>query len=179
LVASLSLSGCGNDSSAAGPGPDTLIGSAAPRLRGPDLVGGGRIDVASLPDRPTVVAFWLYACPHCKEFVPALQQAWDEAQPDANIVTVALQYDHPDQVDTSGGFASSAEFVAATGLRLPTVTGGFGDAASRWRLHGVPTVFVLAPDRTIRAVFAGEPAVADVLAAVAAASASPSASPSA
>lgn len=157
---------CGGSTDDAGPGPATLVGSKAPALSGPDLTGTGSIDLASMAGKPTVVVFWLYACPHCREFVPAFQAAWQEAAPDANVVTVGLTYDDPSKIQADPGYDSPEAFVRSTGLALPTIESTMRSQSAAWDLQTMPTVFVLGPDLTVRAAFDGDPAPSDVLGAL-------------
>jgi thiol-disulfide isomerase/thioredoxin len=154
---------CSGSTDDAGPGPATLVGSKAPALSGPDLTGTGSIDLASMAGKPTVVVFWLYACPHCREFVPAFQTAWQAAAPDANVVTVGMTYDDPSQIQADPGYDSPEAFVRSTGLALPTIETSIGSQSAAWHLQTMPTVFVLGPDLTIRAAFDGDPAPSKIL----------------
>jgi thiol-disulfide isomerase/thioredoxin len=154
---------CGGSADDAGPGPAALVGSKAPALSGPDLKGNGSIDLASMAGKPTVVIFWLYACPHCREFVPAFQAAWQAAAPDADVVTVGMTYDDPSTIQADPGYDSPEAFVRATGLVLPTIESPMRSQSDAWHLRTMPTVFVLGPDLTVRAAFEGDPTPSAVL----------------
>jgi len=159
---------CGGSDQDPAPNPATMVGVKAPALSGPNLAGDGTVDLAELTGKPTVVAFWLYACPHCKAFIPALQDAWNEASPDANIVTVGMEYDDPSKIEPDEGYESPEAFITSTGLTFPTVTGTFSTEAAAWHIQSTPTVFVIGPDGTITAAFDGEPDPQEILDAVAA-----------
>jgi len=165
LVTAAACGGSGEEPAA---DPATMVGSKAPELSGQNLAGDGTVDLAEMTGKPTVVAFWLYACPHCKGFIPALQDAWNEAAPDANIVTVGMEYDDPSKIEADPGYGSPQEFIESTGLTLPTVTGTFSAESEAWHLQSTPTVFVIGPDGTITAAFDGEPEPQEILDAVAA-----------
>ncbi len=145
LMTAVACGGAANDNR---PSPATMVGAKAPALSGPDLTGKGSIDLASMAGKPTVVVFWLYACPHCREFVPAFQDAWEKAALDANVVTVGMTYDNPSQIQTDPGYDSPEAFVRSTGLTLPTVESTMKAESDAWHLQSTPTVFVLGPDLT-------------------------------
>jgi peroxiredoxin len=155
-VLAAGLSACSPGDGQAGPAAaESLVGSVAPALSGAALMGDGRIDLRSMTGKPTVVAFWLYACPHCIESIPALQQAWDQAAPDANILTVGMAYDDPSTVDLVKGYGSPQEFVATTGLTLPSLAAKWSSEETTWKLEQTPTVFVLDANHVVRNVFVG------------------------
>ncbi len=152
----VALAACSSADAGSGPAAaEALVGSVAPPLTGADLTGDGRIDLRSMTGKPTVVAFWLYACPHCIESIPALQHAWDQAAPDANILTVGMDYDDPSTVDPVKGYGSPQEFVATTGLTLPTLAAKWSREETTWKLEQTPTVFVLDANHVVRNVFVG------------------------
>ena len=152
LTASLAACSSGEQTEAAA---QSLVGTQAPALSGPDLIDRGTLDLTSMEGKPTVVAFWLYACPHCEEEIPDLQAAWKAGHPDANIVTVGMEYDDPNHVDTTDGFRSPEDFVTATGLTLPTLQANWSTEGARWKVEETPTVFVLDGNHVVRSVFVG------------------------
>lgn len=135
------------------PAAEALVGSSAPELSGENLTAEGILDLASMEGKPTAVVFWFPECPHCQENVPALQAAWEEIADEANILTVGMVREDPD-LDVTAGFETPRAFVATTGLSLPTVLSDWVTERDRWKLEGVPTVFLLDGDQIVRRVMA-------------------------
>jgi thiol-disulfide isomerase/thioredoxin len=143
-----------------------ITGEPAPPLAGPALDGDGTIDLASLKGRPTVVVFWLPWCEHCRELLPELDAAWKAASPDANILTVGMEYDDPDS-EPPPGFENAGSFVETTGLDLPSIAGDWDRGRDDWGFRSVPTVFLLDADHVVRDVVRGRATdAAEILAAV-------------
>jgi thiol-disulfide isomerase/thioredoxin len=134
--------------------PEGLIGSAAPGLSGPNLNGEGTIDLASMEGQPTVVVFWFPWCSHCQTMLPALQEAWHAASPDANIMTAGMAYYDPD-VEPAPGFETPEAFVRTTGLTLPSILADWDSQGDAWGFQSVPTTYVLDADHVVRRVFVG------------------------
>jgi peroxiredoxin len=147
------------------PAAEALVGSSAPELSGENLTAEGTLDLASMEGKPTAVVFWFPECPHCQENVPALEAAWGEVADDANILTVGMVREDP-ELEVTAGFETPQAFVATTGLSLPTVLSDWVTARDRWKLEGVPTVFLLDGDQIVRRVMAN-PDPSDVVDAVA------------
>jgi peroxiredoxin len=158
-LALVTVAGCSPAQAPASALANALVGSAAPDLGGPQLNGAGEIDLQSLTGKPTAVIFWFAQCPHCQETLPALDAAWSAVEDDANVLTVGMPHPESD-VETTAGFESPEDFVATTGLSLPTILGDWERSVAAWRLEGVPTVFLLDADHTVRRVLVGPDAAA-------------------
>jgi len=77
-----------------------------------------------------------------------------------------MTYEDPSQIQTDPGYDSPEAFVRSTGLTLPTVKSSMQAESDAWHLQSTPTVFVLGPDLTIRAVFDGDPDPSKILTAL-------------
>ncbi len=151
--------GCSSTQPSASQSTPDLVGLPAPELAGPQLTGEGELSLSSLEGEPTAVVFWFAQCPHCQETLPALDEAWNED--DANILTVGMEHPEAD-IEAPPGFEGPQEFVATTGLSLPTILGDWERSVADWGLGGVPTVFLLDADHVVRQVLVG-PDAAEII----------------
>ncbi|MCS6836033.1 MAG: TlpA family protein disulfide reductase [Anaerolineae bacterium] len=112
----------------------------APPLR---VVGldGSLIDSASLP-RPLLLNFWATWCEPCEREMPNLQQIHDEGLAYVLIVN---------QAETAGVVRA---WMARHGVGLPVGLDD-GQATRLYRVTGLPTSFIVAPDGRIGTIFYG------------------------
>jgi len=117
-------------------------------LRGPapaieaTLTSGEPFSLAALRGRPTLVYFWAEWCPVCA----MSQGAMDGVLADHPRVTVALHSGTPGEVQA---------YLDRHRLDWPTVADEAGVLAARYRISGVPAVFVLDRHGDIRFVTRG------------------------
>jgi peroxiredoxin len=69
----------------------------------PDLsvttLDGRQMSIKNLKGRPVLVTFWATTCPGCVKEIPHLAELYQELSPKGfEIVSVAMQYDPPEQV---------------------------------------------------------------------------------
>jgi thiol-disulfide isomerase/thioredoxin len=113
-----------------------LPAGMAGALAGPSL-GGQPLALDALRGRPVLVHFWATWCPVCK----LEQGSIDAIARDYAVISVAMQ---------SGSSTEVAAHLARYGLAFPVVNDPDGILSRRWRVSGVPTSFVVAPDGRIR-----------------------------
>ncbi len=105
----------------------------APALEGA-LLDGRPANLADLSraagNKPVLVAFWASWCPICKAELGSLA----DVGRDWPTVTIAMQ---------SGGPAEVARFLAGRDTELAVLNDPEGELASRYRVRGVPTHFIV------------------------------------
>jgi thiol-disulfide isomerase/thioredoxin len=111
---------------------------AAPPLDG--IMTDGRLAIVgsggTAPGAQLVV-FWATWCPVCK-----LEEGNIESvASDWPVVAVAMQ---------SGNAAAVSKHLQERGLKLPALVDEDGKHAANWKVHGVPTHFILDPDGNVR-----------------------------
>jgi cytochrome oxidase Cu insertion factor (SCO1/SenC/PrrC family) len=153
LLVVILLGAAACSSTSASTGADSLIGRPAPPLSGVDLTGTGVTQLAELSGKPTAVVFWLNTCPHCQNELPRVEAAWPALSGKANVLTVGML--NP-SVAAEPPYDTTAGFVAASGLTMPTIDVAWADVADAWGLQGVPTTFVLDSAHVVRHVYLGE-----------------------
>lgn len=118
-----------------------LVEGAAPAIHGPTLDGPAFAGLESLP-KPAVVYFWATWCGVCR----AMRDNVLELNRDTPLITVALQ---------SGTAAEVGAYFKQEGYTLPVVLDEDGAIGKSYGLRGVPSLFVLGPDGSIRYATAG------------------------
>jgi peroxiredoxin len=110
---------------------------AGDRLEAPAFeltdVAGGRMDLAALAGRPTVLYFFAPWCRVCAVSAPQLRwfDRWFDGS--AQVVLVALDYGSVEEV---GDYARKHD------LAMPVLL-GHADTAAAYRIRGYPTYYVL------------------------------------
>jgi len=117
------------------------LGGYAPPLRLPGLPDEAWIDSSALP-RPTLLNFWATWCEPCQRELPDLQQIHEEGL--AHVLAI-------NQGESS---AVVQAWLQARSLSMPVALDE-GRASSAYRVNGLPTTFLIAPDGTIGAIFYG------------------------
>jgi cytochrome c biogenesis protein CcmG/thiol:disulfide interchange protein DsbE len=114
---------------------------AAPNLDLPRLDASGRLSLASLRGRVSVVNFWESYCVPCKQEargVANTARAWQGK----GVVFVGVN-----AFDTKG---AARAYLRRYGIDYPNVRDGVGDTFGRWGVTGVPETFFI--DRRGRVV---------------------------
>jgi thiol-disulfide isomerase/thioredoxin len=105
----------------------------APPFELPDLTGRA-VSLQSLRGRPVLINFWASWCRPCREEAPSLQSLVDGlAAGDFAVVAVNVQEDP----------AAVAEYLRASGLRLPVALDTDGDVSFRYAVKGFPTTYLV------------------------------------
>lgn len=113
-----------------------LPAGAPPPLAGQTL-DGQPFDLARLRGQPAVIYFWASWCPICR----AMQGGIAAIAKHHPLVSVAMQ---------SGSRAELVKYMQEQNFLVSTLPDEDGDISRRYGLRGVPAVFVLGPDGTIR-----------------------------
>jgi cytochrome c biogenesis protein CcmG/thiol:disulfide interchange protein DsbE len=104
-----------------------------------------QVTLASLQGHTVVVNFWASWCGPCKKEAPELVQLARELPKDARIVGV----------DWNDGESGARGFLARSGWTYPNLRDGNGDVGNNYRLHGMPTTFLLDKSGRIREQLTG------------------------
>lgn len=133
----------------------------APPFEMQALEGGGTIALQDYPGKVVVLNFWASWCGPCRAEAPDLQATWQAYR--ARGVQF-LGVDYRDDLYAGRGF------VEEFGITYPSVFDPAGRLAFEYELLGLPTTFVITPDRRIAYQFVGivdggvlRDAIADVL----------------
>ncbi len=113
-----------------------LVAGTPPPIHAATL-DGTPLDVPNRDGRPAVIYFWASWCAICK----AMQSSIRSLAQDTPLVSVAL---------LSGDETGVREYVKREGFDVPVVLDQDGAIGRDYGLRGVPAVFVLGPDGTIR-----------------------------
>jgi thiol-disulfide isomerase/thioredoxin len=114
-------------------------GQPAPALKLVDIDGKAH-DLAALKGKVVVVNFWATWCPPCRREMPALERL-RLALPDV----VVLAVDVGEDADTVFAFSGTQEPAPEFALLLDQDSA----AMQAWRVKGLPSTFVVAPDGSL------------------------------
>jgi cytochrome c biogenesis protein CcmG/thiol:disulfide interchange protein DsbE len=117
----------------------------APELQG-EWVVPPPVRLAELRGRPVVINFWASWCVPCRKEAPELARFDREMRGRAQLVGVDFQ-------DAKG---DALAFVREFGWRFPNVRDPQGKLASRYRLAGLPTTYVVDRRGRIARALTGE-----------------------
>jgi thiol-disulfide isomerase/thioredoxin len=110
----------------------------APALRLPNM-DNETIDISALEGKVVVVNFWATWCPPCTREMPSLEQLY-QATRDRGVVVLAVNVG--EDVDTVFPYLDSVELTPT----FPILIDSDSSSLSDWKLRGLPTTFVVAPD---------------------------------
>ncbi|MEM6996480.1 MAG: TlpA disulfide reductase family protein [Myxococcota bacterium] len=116
----------------------------AKALKGKTLAGED-FDLHALRGSIVVVDFWASWCAPCRAAMPGLERL--AARHDGGVVVVGVSVDE--------SRAEAEQFATATAVSFPLVWDEGQRIADDWRPPKMPTTYVIAPDGTIAATFAG------------------------
>ena len=112
-----------------------LVTGTAPPIVATSLTGTP-IAFSDFKDRPVLVHFWASWCPVCELEQDSIQAI----SKDYPVISVAMQ---------SGNELEVAAYMEEHKLNFPTVVDEHGELAKQFGVRGVPTSFILSPDRVI------------------------------
>ncbi len=116
-------------------------GNAAPRLSLKALDGKTHSLESHLEHGPVVLAFFKTSCPVCQFTLPFLQRI-SERFAGSNVSVIGISQDD---------LRSTKDFNQEYGLNFPTLIDDAGYPASNaYGLTNVPTIFLIAPDGTVK-----------------------------
>lgn len=116
-------------------------GTSAPPLRLPDL-DEEVVDIEDFRGKVVVVNFWATWCPPCRREMPSLERLREQTEADG--VTI-LAVNIGEDTDTVFSFLGTIE-PAPT---FPLLFDLEAESLEDWRVKGLPTTFVVAPDGSL------------------------------
>ncbi|MEW8586141.1 MAG: TlpA disulfide reductase family protein [Candidatus Thiodiazotropha sp.] len=100
------------------------------------------IDIDSLKGKVVVVNFWATWCPPCIREMPSLEALHQETKA-RGVVVLAVNIG--EDIDTIFPFLGSVEPSPS----FPILLDSDSSSLSRWKVRGLPTTFVVAPDGSL------------------------------
>jgi cytochrome c biogenesis protein CcmG, thiol:disulfide interchange protein DsbE len=125
------------------------IGVPAAEMHGQYISGRGPTTLAATRGKVTIVDFWASWCAPCLRSFPIYQRLLDEYPDDLAIITVSI--DGAEQVDNG----DLARFVERTHTTFPVLWDKDGSMLAAYRVHTVPTAYVIGRDGFVRSVHTG------------------------
>jgi thiol-disulfide isomerase/thioredoxin len=113
-----------------------------------------QVTLASLRGHRVIVNFWASWCGPCKTEGPELAKLSRELPAGVRMVGV----------DWSDAASGARKFVARSGWTYPNLRDASGDVGNNYRLHGMPTTFILDADGRIAQQLTGPQTAAGLLA---------------
>ena len=137
LAAALLLAaGCGEGV----PAP-VVVGGPAPEYEA-KTIDGAPASLAALRGKPVLLNVWATWCGPCEKEMPDLQRLHERAGP-RGLVIVGVSIDQPGDAD------AARDFARERGVTFPLWHDPDDRVSSTFRLLGVPTTFLIAPDGTL------------------------------
>lgn len=126
------------------------VGDKAPDFQLGSVDGKSTIKLTDYTSKPTVLVFWVSWCPHCRTELPVMQKIYTDLQSKGlNVVGVTA--------DQSAKDAMSA--MTSSNVTFPVALGGTKEGQAvfnNYGIKGVPAVYVIDKDGTIKNVHSGE-----------------------
>ena len=122
---------------------DSRIGSPAPSFRLVDLKGEAQA-LENYTGRPLIINFWTTWCRLCVAEMPLLQELYGSGE-DVTVLAVNIK-ERQEDVEV---------FIRDAGYTFPVLLDENGEAASAYRVRGLPTTFAVNADGVITAVRIG------------------------
>jgi thiol-disulfide isomerase/thioredoxin len=113
-----------------------------------------QVTLASLRGHRVVVNFWASWCGPCKKEGPELAKLSRELPAGVRMVGV----------DWNDAASGAGKFIAGSGWTYPNLRDPNGDVGNNYRLHGMPTTFILDADGRIAQQLTGPQTAAGLLA---------------
>jgi cytochrome c biogenesis protein CcmG/thiol:disulfide interchange protein DsbE len=117
------------------------------------VLKGPKVTLASLRGSKVVINFWASWCGPCKKEAPELVKLDRELPHGAKLVGV----------DWNDGEGGARGFLARSGWAYPVLRDPNGDVGNSYRLHGMPTTFLLDARGRIAAQLTGPQTAAGIL----------------
>lgn len=126
------------------------VGDKAPNFQLSSVSGQGSVQLSDYTSKPTILVFWASWCPHCQRELPVIQSIYKDLAPKGlNVVGVS--------VDRSIGDAKG--FTSSHSITFPNAYAGTdkgGDMLDTYNISGIPTIYVLNKNGTVKTVYRGE-----------------------
>ncbi len=116
-------------------------GGTAPELHLQNT-DGTPVTTGDFRGKVLLINFWATWCPPCREEMPSLERL-HQATRDQGVVILAPNVGEP--LETVLGFAESLDPAPS----FPLLLGAEFDTLEAWRVRGLPTTLVIAPDGSL------------------------------
>jgi thiol-disulfide isomerase/thioredoxin len=119
----------------------------------PQVLNGPKVTLASLRGDKVVLNFWASWCGPCKKEAPELVKLSRELPSGVKLVGV----------DWNDGASGARGFLARSGWTYPVLRDANGDVGNNYRVHGMPTTFILDAKGRIAEQLTGPQTAAGIL----------------
>ena len=121
-------------------GAELLSGNGSQKLREAPALPTSvlvppRLTLAKLHGKPAVIHFWASWCGPCHKEAPEIERFARSLHGRANLVGI----------DYSDGLDGARSFIRQYGWTFPVLRDPNGVVGDRFRLHGLPTTYILDP----------------------------------
>lgn len=121
--------------------PALAVGQKLPGLE-LTTVSGEKIDLpAAIQGKLAVILFWSKGCNYCKREMPLMQPLYDRHRESGFLIVGVHEGDDPGAVE---------ELVRENGLTFPMFVDAKSAARGQFGVVSVPTMFVIAPDGSVK-----------------------------
>lgn len=126
--------------------PHPLLGKMAPAIN-LDLLGGGKLDLASLKNKNVVILdFWATWCGPCKRAMPIIEQVADEYKKKGVLLYAVNLEESAEDVQ---------KFVDQSGITATIALDAAGTAARDYQAQAIPQTVLVGKDGTVQVVHVG------------------------
>lgn len=135
LLALAPLAGCAQKK------PAVAVGQKLPSLSLSNTSGERFTLPPDIEGKLTVILFWSKGCQYCKQEMPLMQPLFAKHKESGFLIVGVHEGDDP---------AAVSEMVQANGLEFPMLVDSKAEARKLYGIVAVPTMFVIAPDGSVR-----------------------------
>jgi len=133
-------------SAGAAPGPEALVGKAAPNFKLP-LLEGGELELADLKGKNVVLLdFWATWCGPCRKAMPALVEVAKEYESKGVLYLAVNLREDP---------AKIRAYLKSAGLKIRVPLDKDGSVAENYKVRGIPTMAIVDKQGIVRDVHVG------------------------
>ncbi len=102
---------------------------------------GRQLNSQELRGKVLVINFWASWCQPCQQEAPILQKAWQQWQPDGDIILIGINYDDSPR--------AASEFLSEYGITYPNVLENIDELSRQFGVTGVPVTYLVDADGVI------------------------------
>lgn len=113
-----------------------LVSGVSPMIEAMTL-DGSKLRLSDFTDKPVLIHFWASWCPVCGLEQDSIQSISN----DYPVISIAMQ---------SGNELEVNAHMQENQLRFPTIVDEEGELARQFGVSGVPTSFIISPDKRIK-----------------------------
>lgn len=128
---------------------EVAAGDKAPNFVLGSVDGKSFVKLSDYSGKPTMVAFWVSWCSHCRHEAPILNKVYNDLKDKGvNVVGISVDDDIKD----------AQEFVKKYSVPFPNAFAGTEsgmDVVEQYGVEGVPATYVLDKDGVVKAVLVG------------------------